>query len=253
MGLLLRKVSAVLMSSMLATCAQAELRLYTEEAAPLAFSDNGHVRGMSVEIVKELIARTESQGAVLKIVPWTRGYYKAQREPNTAIFSTVRTPEREDQFQWVGPILVGTTSFYSLKSRNVAVNTLVEAQASGPLAVPKLWYTYDVLSQMGFHNLYGVTTAKNMVVMLKHGRVNLIATQDVTLKDELASGGLKPADVVAHVPFMHSIYYIAFSLQTDPAIVATWQQALDEMRADGAYATIFESWLPDANPQQALP
>ncbi|WP_010488315.1 substrate-binding periplasmic protein [Pseudomonas sp. S9] len=249
----LQKKCVAVLLSLLTTSAGAAIRLYTEEAATLAFTEENQLRGMSVEISGELISRTGSHDAVKKIRPWARGYYKALHEPNTAIFSTVRTPEREKLFQWVGPILVGTTSFYSLKSRHLTFNSLLDAKASGPLAVPKKWYTYDALSELGFENLYGVSTPKNMVTMLKHGRVKLIATQDVTLKDELATGGLKVAEVQSHVPFMQSAYYIAFSLKTDPKIVATWQRAFDDMRHDGSFSAILKHWLPDADPRQSAP
>lgn len=233
------------LACLLAGPAMAELQLLTEEAPPTSFMQDGELRGMAVEIVQALIERT-GDAAQMQILPWTRGYQLAQQRANTAIFSTVRTPEREAKFQWVGPILQGTTSFYSLKSRNLHFASLEEAAASGPLAVPKQWYTYETLSARGFKNLYGVSSSKSMVTMLKHGRVKLIATEDLTLKDELASGGLRPDQVQAHLPFMRSAYYIAFSRQTDAAVIARWQRALAEMRQDGSFAAIFRRWLPDA-------
>ena len=229
----------------LAGPACAELQLLTEEAPPTSFSRDGELHGLAVEVVRALIERTGDPGKI-ELLPWTRGYHLAQHEPNTAIFSTVRTPEREAKFQWVGPLLIGTTSFYSLKSRNLRFDNLQQAAESGPLAVPKQWYTFETLSARGFKNLYGVPSAKNMVTMLKHGRVQLIATEDLTLKDELASGGLRPEQVQAHLPFMRSAYYIAFSPQTDTALVERWRRALDAMHEDGSFAQIFRRWLPHA-------
>lgn len=233
------------LACLLAGPAMAELQLLTEEAPPTSFSENGEPRGMAVEIVQALVERT-GDAAQIHIMPWTRGYQLAQQQADTAIFATVRTAEREDKFQWVGPILQGTTSFYSLKSRNLHFTSLADVAASGPLAVPKQWYTYETLGARGFKNLYGVSSAKSMVTMLKHGRVKLIATEDLTLKDELASGGLSTDQVQAHLPFMRSAYYIAFSRKTDPVVVERWQQALAEMRQDGSFAAIFRRWLPDA-------
>lgn len=223
----------------------AELQLLTEEAPPTSFSRDGELNGLAVEVVRALIERTGDPGKI-ELVPWTRGYHLAQHEPNTAIFTTVRTPEREARFQWVGPLLIGTTSFYSLKSRNLRFDNLQQAAESGPLAVPKQWYTFETLSARGFKNLYGVASSKNMVAMLKHGRVQLIATEDLTLEDELARGGLRPDQVQEHLPFMRSTYYIAFSPQTDAALVERWQRALDGMHQDGSFAQIFRRWLPHA-------
>lgn len=243
MGLFAKRICAAVLLGLLSVQACAGMHFYTEQAAPLGFMQDGEMRGMSVELVHALIART-GEPATIEIVPWTRGYYLAQRTPDTALFSTVRTAEREASFQWVGPILVGSSRFYSLKNNPIRVNTLQDAAVSGPLALPKKWYSYESLQKMGLTNLYAVDSPKTMVKMLKRGRVNLIATQDLTLEQELATGGLVPADVRAQMSFMTSAYYIAFSPSTDPAKVASWQRALDGMREDGSYAKIVHKWLP---------
>lgn len=233
--------------ALLALCAPvaAELRLLTEEAPPMSFIRDGEPSGFSVEVVRALLARTGDSGKI-EVLPWTRAFHLAQQAADTALFSTVRTPVREDRFHWVGPIVVGTTSFYSLKSRHLVIDTLQQAAASGPLALPKQWYTYETLSAQGFSNLYGVSSSKQMVTMLKHGRVKLIATEDLTLAGELAAAELKPQDVTAHVPFMRSAYYIAFSPQTSVVRVMRWQRALQQMHEDGSLAAILKRWLPHA-------
>lgn len=233
--------------ALLALCAPvaAELRLLTEEAPPMSFIRDGEPSGFSVEVVRALLARTGDSGKI-EVLPWTRAFHLAQQAADTALFSTVRTPVREDRFHWVAPIVVGTTSFYSLKSRHLVIDTLQQAAASGPLALPKQWYTYETLSVQGFSNLYGVSSSKQMVTMLKHGRVKLIATEDLTLAGELAAAELKPQDVTAHVPFMRSAYYIAFSPQTSVVRVMRWQRALQQMHEDGSLAAILKRWLPHA-------
>lgn len=233
--------------ALLALCAPvaAELRLLTEEAPPMSFIRDGEPSGFSVEVVRALLARTGDSGKI-EVLPWTRAFHLAQQAADTALFSTVRTPVREDRFHWVGPIVVGTTSFYWLKSRHLVIDTLQQAAASGPLALPKQWYTYETLSVQGFSNLYGVSSSKQMVTMLKHGRVKLIATEDLTLAGELAAAELKPQDVTAHVPFMRSAYYIAFSPQTSVVRVMRWQRALQQMHEDGSLAAILKRWLPHA-------
>lgn len=211
----------------------------------MSFIRDGEPSGFSVEVVRALLARTGDSGKI-EVLPWTRAFHLAQQAADTALFSTVRTPVREDRFHWVGPIVVGTTSFYSLKSRHLVIDTLQQAAASGPLALPKQWYTYETLSAQGFSNLYGVSSSKQMVTMLRHGRVKLIATEDLTLAGELAAAELKPQDVTAHVPFMRSAYYIAFSPQTSVVRVMRWQRALQQMHEDGSLAAILKRWLPHA-------
>ena len=244
MGKRLYRWLGVLLVALCAT-ADAQLRLLTEDAPPMSFLREGEPSGFSIEVVRALLARTGDSGQI-ELMPWTRALHLAQQDEDVALFSTVRTPERENRFQWVGPIVVGTTSFYSLKSRDLVIDTLEQAAASGPLALPKQWYTFETLSASGFTNLYGVPSSKQMVTMLKHGRVKLIATEDLTLAGELAAADLKPQDVTAHVPFMRSAYYIAFSPQTSVVRVVRWQRALQQMHEDGSLAAILRRWLPHA-------
>lgn len=221
----------------------APLRLLTEDAPPMSFLREGRVEGMSAEVVREL-ARRLGDEIKIELVPWTRAYLLAQHQADTAVFSTVRTPERETLFRWVGPLVRGQTRFYSLKTSNLQVRDLQEATRAGWIAVPREWYTYQTLKAHGLSNVYGTSGSRQMINLLKHGRASLIATEDITLAQELAAGGLPLDQVQAHYSFMSSDYYIAFSLQTDPERVRRWQAMLETMRADGSLQRIVHRWLP---------
>ena len=221
----------------------APLQLLTEDAPPMSFLRAGQVDGMSAEVVRELANRLGEEIRI-ELVPWTRAYQLAQQQADTAVFSTVRTPEREALFRWVGPLVRGQTRFYSLKSSQLQVRDLQEAARIGPIAVPREWYTYQTLKAHGLDNVYGTSSSRQMISLLKHGRASLIATEDITLAQELAAGGLALDQVQAHYSFMSSDYYIAFSPQTDAARVQRWQTELESMQADGSLRRIVQRWLP---------
>lgn len=235
-------LAALLLSWAWPGVALAELLLLTEEAPPTSFLQGGKPAGLAVEVVEQLQQRSATP-AHIELQPWTRGYQLVKTQADTALFLMVRTPERETLFQWVGPILQGSTNFYSLKANHLQLHSIEAARQAGTVAVPKQWYTYEALAALGF-DLYGTRGAKQMVSMLKAGRVKLIATEDLTLRGELASGGLMPEEVEAQLVLMKSDYYIAFSPQTDAAVVAQWQHQLDLMREDGSLAAIIQRWLP---------
>lgn len=111
----------------------AESHLLTEEAPPTSFSRDdgrhGRRRGTRAD-------QTYGRPGKFELLPWTRGYHPAQQKPKTAIFSTVRTPEREAKFQWVGPLLIGTTCFYSPKSRNRLFGSPQQAAAGAGAIYP---------------------------------------------------------------------------------------------------------------------
>lgn len=245
----LMRTIAVVFACCWAVTAFAQLRLYTEEYRPLSYSDKGELTGMVVEVVEHLRQRT-GQPASIELVPWTRGYQQAQREANVGLFPTVRTPQREDNFQWVGPVAAGHTNFYSRAGSGLQVQSLTDVERLGVLAVPKLWYSYEVLREQGLKSLYGVPTPQHMMKMFKHGRVQLILANNLALDEMLAGQGMTRKQVEQQYTLMTNSTYIAFSLNTDAALVARWRQALNEMKRDGSLERIHRRWFAHASDEE---
>lgn len=228
------------------SAAAAELRLYTEDYRPFSYLEEGRPSGMAVAVVEELIRRT-GEAARIELVPWTRGYHQVRQQADTALFSTVRTPAREPLFHWVGPIARGHTRFYSLKESGVRVANLDDVRQLGTLAVPKQWYSYELLREQQMENLYGVPTPQDMLRMFRHGRVKLLLANNLTLDGMLAEQGMHARQLQEQFDLMPNDSYIAFSRQTDLERVARWQRALDEMRRDGSLERIYRQWFPSAD------
>ena len=244
-----RTILAVVACSWAALSA-AQLLLYTEEYRPLSYSEKGVLSGMTVEVVELLIQRT-GQPAHIELVPWTRGYRQAQREANVGLFPTVRTPQRERNFQWIGPIAAGQTNFYSRVGAGLRIRNLADVERlDGVLAVPKLWYSYEVLREQGLKNLYGVPTPQHMIKMFKHGRVQLILANSLALDEMLAGQGMTRDQVEQQYTLMTNNTYIAFSLNTDAALVERWRQALNEMKRDGSLERIHRRWFAHASDEE---
>lgn len=107
------------------------LQLYTEEYPPLNFSQAGKPAGLGVEVVEEILRRTGQQASI-EVVPWARGYQATLSQPNTGLFVAMRTEEREQLFKWVGPIIVGVTSFYALKGSSLTIAAWKTPARSAP-------------------------------------------------------------------------------------------------------------------------
>ena len=85
--------------------------IMTEDWKPYQFEENGELKGVAVEILALILKEIQSNQTVadIKILPWARGYLIAKSEKNAILFSMTRTPERDSQFKWVGPIFQNTT------------------------------------------------------------------------------------------------------------------------------------------------
>lgn len=68
----------------------------------------------------------------------------------------------------------------------------------GAIAVPRQWYSHQVLLAAGFTNLHPVPGPEQMVSMFKRGRVKLMVADNLSLPALLARGGL-PAEQVARL------------------------------------------------------
>ncbi|MFG0416083.1 substrate-binding periplasmic protein [Pseudomonas sp. zjy_8] len=245
------KACVVTLLCSVCTClSAAELQLYTEDYRPFSYLEDGKPSGMAVAVVEELIRRT-GEPARIELVPWTRGYHQVRQQANAAIFSTVRTAQREADFQWVGPIAHGHTRFYTLKEAGLRVTNLDDVRRLGTLAVPKRWYSYELLAEQKLDNLYGVSTPQDMLRLFRHGRVKLLLANNLTLNGMLAEQGMRPCQLQEQFDLMANDSYIAFSRRTQAARVARWQRALQEMRHDGSLERIYRHWFPEAD-EQAL-
>ena len=239
---LLRLLGAwVLCSSVTAT----ELQLYTEENPPINFSRGGQPDGLAVAAVRELLKRT-GDSATIQIQPWARGYMRAQSAANVGLFVAVRTPEREALFQWVGPLLSTTSSFYTRSGSGLHIDSLDDARHAAMIGVPRDWYSQQFLEHEGFTNLHLVAKPHNMLKMVLYGRIPLMVYEDQLLPGLMAAVGSSMADLERQYSFMQSSSYIVFSLQTDPTLVQRWQTALNQMTSDGTLTRLHRQWLPNA-------
>lgn len=239
-----RGVMLLLLASVVGVAPRAEpLRFFTEEYPPINFSQDGKPTGLATEVVEAIMQRTGQQASI-SVVPWARGYQQALTQANTGLFVTMRTREREPLFKWVGPITRSVTSFYALRRSFLSISRVEEAREYGEIAVPRDWYSHQRLLADGFSNLTPVTGPTQMVSMLKRGRVKLMVLDNLSLNALLAQGDIQPKEVQWLFDYMHSDSYIAFSVQTDDALVRRWQEELDSMKGDGSFASIHEKWLP---------
>jgi len=225
-----------------------DLTLYTEEYPPINFSRDGKAAGLSTEVVEEILRRTGTHVSIA-VVPWARDYRSALEEPNVGLFVAMRTPEREPLFKWVGPVTTVRTSFYSRRgSTEVKVASLDEARKAEVIAVPREWFSHQVLRSLGFANLDAVANTDVMVRMALTGRAQLMVADNQTLPAQLAQVDATMAQVDRHYTFMKTSSYIAFSRGTPDAVVRQWQQTLNEMKRDGSFARIYTRWLPSDTP-----
>lgn len=217
------------------------IKAYTEDYPPSAYVENGKIKGLSVEIVQEILRRT-GQPDTITVVPWARGYQLALSEANTLLFSTTRLPQREALFSWVGPLYRQRWGFYRWKGSGLSVTDMEAARKVARIGTYHQDAKMQYLLAEGFDNLVPTNINIANVAHLERGNIDLWVSSDFNLDHLARQAGVSPDQLELAYAFHTVCNYIAFSRATSPHVVRLWQAVLEEMKSDGSYRRICEKY-----------
>jgi polar amino acid transport system substrate-binding protein len=210
----------------------------TENLPPLNYQDDQGPQGFSVELLR-LMAAQAGLNLEVHVLPWTRAVQMAEANANSVLFSLTRTPEREAQFQWVGPIARRRILIYKLASRSDLQLQQLDELGSARIGVVRDSAADRSLQAAGLRPgiqlEQGLDDATNMRKLLA-GRMEYI-----TLLDWAAAWNLRqlqlPYDTLRAVMEQDAArsYFYGLRPDADPALVQSLQAALDRLRRDGRY------------------
>jgi ABC-type amino acid transport substrate-binding protein len=215
---------------------------YTEEFPPYNFQcPNGVISGSSTDVVREIMNRL-GQEDTITLVPWSEGYNLTLLTPDTALFSTARTADRESLFSWVGPIGSIDYVFYARNDTTIAVPSLEAIKKDGTVAVVKDDARYQYLISQNVTNLTLYPDDESCLRALMDGDVALWLGSSASSLQIISDAGYGPGDLIPVYIVSGTELFLAFNHQTSPEVIASWQDALDNMKQDGAFAAIMEKY-----------
>jgi methyl-accepting chemotaxis protein/ABC-type amino acid transport substrate-binding protein len=226
-----------------------QLIVGTAHEPPLNYTDvaNKHdasgadVKGFSPDVVREILARTGHQAEV-RITSWERSYAALQTEPNAVLFTMARTPSRENQFHWVGPLVHSNAVLFVKRGSGISVKSLYEARKLPSIAVIKGDSKEEFLKGKDFRNLDYSPDWATAFRKLLEGKVTALVMTDMDLPTTASDAGLNPADFEPVYELFVNRLYIGMSKRTDQAVVRSWQEALDAMKRDGSFNRLAQQW-----------
>jgi polar amino acid transport system substrate-binding protein len=107
--------------------ARPRLYLTTETSAPSSMLYGTRVTGIATDKVREAMQRAGIDYSI-DLLPWKRAYLAALQRPDTCVYSTSRTPEREMLFKWVGPTDIGQWVLMARADSKLKLNSLEDAR-----------------------------------------------------------------------------------------------------------------------------
>lgn len=214
--------------------------IMTEEYPPYNYMENGRIKGIATEIVREILKVIKHPDNI-KIFSWSRGYNLILKNDNYILFSTTRSPIREDLFKWVGPLVPNKTVFFARKGSGISINKLNDAAKVKSIGTYKDDFGELLLKKEGFTNIDSVVDNKLNIKKLATGRVDLWIINEVIGNHLASKAGL--SDKIEPVYEVTSEQmFIAFSRNTSDSVIEKWQKVLDAIKADGTYNKIFDKY-----------
>ena len=226
-------------------------QLMTEEYPPVTFMRDGMVSGFVTDMVREIAARRGIPDNI-RLTSWKNAYGLALLHPKVVLFSAERTPEREDLFQWVGPVGKNSAILYAKKGSGVTIRNLKEARKLAAIATTTNWFTEQHLRREGFNNLRSSPDPRSSVQQLMNGEVQLSIFTDITIPEIVRDAGYSVHDLEPVFTVGQTYFYIAMSRDMPADVVQAWQSTLDAMKNDGTFERIYRSYLPDADLRDLL-
>ena len=219
------------------------LTIISENNPPFNYVKNGTLTGSSVEVVREMLRRMNQEDTI-QVLTWARGYNLALTQPNVILFSTARTPARENLFHWVGPLYRVRFGFYAKKGSGLHLETLDDARKVAAIATYKDDVREQLLKSLGFTNLDSSKSPASNLKKLVSGRVDLWLFSSLGVNRVAEQAGIDPAELELVLPFKDYYSYISISKGTAQAVVNQWQTVFNQMRQEGAFEQIARKWLP---------
>ncbi len=229
------------------------LTYYTEQYPPYNYQENGTLKGVTVDLLGQVTGRigTEIVPSKVHLVSWTEGYNAVRTMNKSVMLSMARTPERETQFKWAGPVFSDTFVLFASWDRAITVNNASDLNKYR-IGVITDDASVQQLLDAGVNpsHLVNQTDASVLVEKLAKGEIDLwcypemvgrYLTQNVTsnyysFRVACTLGGFDA--------------YFAFSKDIPDSTVASFQKALDALKTEkdpsgiSAYERVLGHYMP---------
>ncbi|WP_159816826.1 substrate-binding periplasmic protein [Colwellia sp. 20A7] len=208
------------------------LEVFTEDAYPLQYENEGKVVGLATTIVEKVLKEANIKYEIV-MQPWARAYNTALLKPNVLIYSLARTKEREALFSWLGPIQKVNYALYGFDNIKLTATDSFETINNFRLAVGRNSAIHQYLVNKKFTNLHPINSSEQSIKMLLADRVDLIPGSDLYFYKTCQNQNLDCSEIKPIFPLkdLEVTLYLAASKNTDIEIIKRIQVAFQKIKS----------------------
>ncbi len=221
----------------------AELHFITEELPPNNYTENGQIKGIAVDLLREIWKRNGKPAQPIQVLPWSLGYEIILKKPGTVLFSMARLGTRENTFKWAGPVVSMKFVLFAKKGK-IKPESLRNLKQFRFGAIVNEAGEFLLLEQgVPSQNIDRSTTNAKMVKKLANGKIDMIAFSELATQELFDKKGLNPKQFEAVGTLSGSSLWYAFHKDVPNEVVESYQKTLDAIKADGTYDKITNKYL----------
>lgn len=222
--------------------------LYAVPNPPFSFRDKGTVKGLSVDILEASLAtiRPRFSQNEIELEALNKMYDEALRHPKSFLVTMVKLKEREQQFNWLGPIATVRLGLIAKRTTEIpkGSNTL---EILRPLRLATIKETssekllFKEIGEKHGLNITRVSTPIQAYKMLEYGRIDALIYTDVPFVYHLIT---EKQDVsqyrMAHV-ILNTDYYICVGKEIPKEQFNIMQTQLNRLKEpDGKGSSLYD-------------
>jgi len=240
-------LSLYLCSVALSYAQEKPLLFLTEALPPYHFIDSkGEVTGAFVEIIQATLVQANITGKI-EIQPLARTYKATKSQSNTFMLSLLKTPNRENEFQWVGQIYESYAVLVGLKNSSEIELSALESAKPYMVGTVRGYHSEYFLRENGYvenKNLSLSVTSKHLWAMLFNKRIDLVLTNYMALDQDIKKAGFDANKIKPYLslPNFPNKLHIATGLTTPTATVERLSEALSTIKKSGLYQRILTKY-----------
>ncbi|WP_374569592.1 substrate-binding periplasmic protein [Ideonella sp.] len=244
---MIRRLTCLLLVLLYGFVQAAPVEVVTTDAPPFNMLDGQYPSGFATDILRESMQHAGLEPHI-EFLPWPRALLRVKEDPNTLIYTISRTPEREDQFEWIGPFARHQGFFYKLSNRSdMRLDSLQDVRKYRVATVrgdaqTDLMLKLDIVDQ---NLLQLVSDGDTTIRLLLAGRVDLVIANEIGMAWRMKLHGLSGTEVERTVMLVdNGGYYFAFGKGADPTLVARLRRGFAEVKDKGLPQRLLERYLP---------
>lgn len=214
-----------------------DLVVIAEDNPPFSFIENGKAAGFITDIFLQMSRRADIPitNDDIIIQPWARAYSDLQTHDNIILYPTARIAEREQLFQWIGPIMTVDHVMLTLKDTDMDLSDIKKCTENSIIGVLREDVNEQVLIRNGADpsRLKKLNSLEQGIKMLVAGRIDGMPYNGTVLFHTIRKLGFDVDDFKTIGVLSSFDLHYAASKHMDPAIVKKLQGAIEELKADG--------------------